>query len=93
MVIRFWCLLALSQRIIYPYWRLVYFCFLSHYHRAVFAFFAFTTFGMVVRAGMAIAKQLALLGINIDKRFTIMFGIAACCCWSCWRYVRADQLS
>ncbi len=32
---------------------------------------------MVVRAGMADRETVGLLGINIDKRFTIMFGIAA----------------
>ena len=44
---------------------------------AVFAFLQFTTFGMVVRAGMADRETVGLLGINIDKRFTIMFGLAA----------------
>ena len=43
----------------------------------VFAFLQFTTFGMVVRAGMADRETVGLLGINIDKRFTVMFGIAA----------------
>ena len=44
---------------------------------AVFAFLRFTTFGMVVRAGMADRETVGLLGIDIDKRFTLMFGIAA----------------
>ena len=44
---------------------------------AVFAFLQFTTFGMVVRAGMADRETVGLLGHHIDKRFTIMFGIAA----------------
>ena len=44
---------------------------------AVFAFLQFTTFGMVVRAGMADRETVGLLGIKIDRRFTIMFGIAA----------------
>jgi branched-chain amino acid transport system permease protein len=44
---------------------------------AVFAFLQFTTFGMVVRAGMADRETVGLLGINIDRRFTIMFGVAA----------------
>ena len=43
----------------------------------VFAFLQFTTFGMVVRAGMADRETVGLLGINIDKRFTLMFGLAA----------------
>lgn len=63
--------------IIYPYWRLVYFCFAAVIIGAVFAFLQFTTFGMVVRAGMADRETVGLLGINIDRRFTIMFGIAA----------------
>jgi branched-chain amino acid transport system permease protein len=63
--------------IIYPYWRLVYFAFSALVIGAVFAFLRFTTFGMVVRAGMADRETVGLLGIDIDKRFTIMFGIAA----------------
>ncbi|MCG7495207.1 branched-chain amino acid ABC transporter permease [Thalassobius sp. Cn5-15] len=63
--------------IIYPYWRLVYFCFAALIIGAVFAFLQFTTFGMVVRAGMADRETVGLLGIDIDKRFTIMFGLAA----------------
>lgn len=63
--------------IIYPYWRLVYFGFSAVIIGAVFAFLRFTTFGMVVRAGMADRETVGLLGIDIDKRFTIMFGIAA----------------
>jgi branched-chain amino acid transport system permease protein len=64
-------------QIIYPYWRLVYFAFAAVIIAAVFAFLQFTTFGMVVRAGMADRETVGLLGINIDKRFTIMFGLAA----------------
>ncbi len=64
-------------QIIYPYWRLVYFLFAAVIIGGVFAFLQFTTFGMVVRAGMADRETVELLGINIDKRFTIMFGIAA----------------
>jgi len=63
--------------VIYPYWRLIYFIFSMIIIGAVFAFLQFTTFGMVVRAGMADRETVGLLGINIDKRFTIMFGIAA----------------
>ncbi|SMX29550.1 High-affinity branched-chain amino acid transport system permease protein LivH [Pelagimonas phthalicica] len=66
-----------ANTIIYPYWRLVYFGFASLIIGAVFAFLQFTTFGMVVRAGMADRETVGLLGINIDKRFTIMFGLAA----------------
>ena len=61
----------------YPKWRLIYFFFSAAIIAAVFAFLQFTTFGMVVRAGMADRETVGLLGINIDKRFTIVFGIAA----------------
>ena len=67
-----------ANAIIYPYWRMVYFAFSAVIIAAVFAFLQFTTFGMVVRAGMADRETGGLLGINIDKRFTIMFAIAAC---------------
>ena len=63
--------------IIYPYWRLIYFGFSALIIGLVFAFLQFTTFGMVVRAGMADRETVGLLGIDIDRRFTIMFGIAA----------------
>ena len=63
--------------IVYPYWRMVYFGFAAVIIGAVFAFLRFTTFGMVVRAGMADRETVTLLGIDIDRRFTIMFGIAA----------------
>lgn len=66
-----------QNTIIYPYWRLVYFAFSATVIASVFAFLQFTTFGMVVRAGMADRETVGLLGINIDRRFTIMFGIAA----------------
>ncbi|MXX90628.1 MAG: branched-chain amino acid ABC transporter permease [Boseongicola sp. SB0677_bin_26] len=63
--------------IIYPYWRMIYFVFAIAIIGAVFAFLQFTTYGMVVRAGMADRETVSMLGINIDKRFTMMFGIAA----------------
>ncbi|GGA05276.1 branched-chain amino acid ABC transporter permease [Neptunicoccus cionae] len=63
--------------VIYPLWRLVYFAFSALVIGAVFAFLQFTTFGMVVRAGMADRETVGLLGINIDRRFTLTFGIAA----------------
>jgi branched-chain amino acid transport system permease protein len=63
--------------ITYPWWRLVYFLFTAVVIGAVFAFLQFTTFGMVVRAGMADRETVGLLGINIDRRFTVMFGLAA----------------
>ncbi|BBU54837.1 branched-chain amino acid ABC transporter permease [Mameliella alba] len=67
----------LTSTIVYPIWRIVYFCFAVAIIGAVFAFLQFTTFGMVVRAGMADRETVGLLGIDIDKRFTLMFGLAA----------------
>jgi branched-chain amino acid transport system permease protein len=63
--------------IVYPMWRMVYLTFSGIVIAAVFAFLQFTTFGMVVRAGMADRETVGLLGIDIDKRFTIVFGLAA----------------
>jgi len=66
-----------AGNVVYPLWRLVYFLFAAVIISGVFAFLQFTTFGMVVRAGMADRETVGLLGINIDKRFTLMFGLAA----------------
>ncbi|MDX1592810.1 MAG: branched-chain amino acid ABC transporter permease [Gammaproteobacteria bacterium] len=63
--------------IVYPWWRMIYLLFSLVVIGAVFAFLQFTTFGMVVRAGMADRETVGLLGIDIDRRFTIVFGLAA----------------
>jgi len=63
--------------VVYPWWRIVYLIFSAAILALVFAFLQFTTFGMVVRAGMADREMVGLLGINIDRRFTIVFGLAA----------------
>ena len=70
-------LFGLGDSVVYPYWRLIYLAFAIVVIGAVFAFLQFTTFGMVVRAGMADRETVTLLGINIERRFTIVFGIAA----------------
>lgn len=61
----------------YPFWRLLYLFFALLVIGGVFAFLQFTTFGMVVRAGMADRETVGLMGIDIDRRFTIVFGLAA----------------
>jgi len=61
----------------YPWWRVAYLVFSLSILGGTFAFLQFTTFGMVVRAGMADRETVGLLGIDIDKRFTLMFGLAA----------------
>ncbi|MEO3430946.1 branched-chain amino acid ABC transporter permease [Pelagibius sp. CAU 1746] len=70
-------LFGLGQGVVYPWWRLVYLAFSLAIIGLVFAFLQFTTFGMVVRAGMQDRETVGLLGINIERRFTIVFGIAA----------------
>ena len=69
--------LGLGDNVVYPWWRLVYFGFSATVIFAVFAFLKFTTFGMVVRAGMRDREMVSLLGINIERRFTVIFGLAA----------------
>ena len=69
--------LGLDESLVYPWWRLVYLGFSVVVIFAVFAFLQFTTYGMVVRAGMHDRETVGLLGINIERRFTIVFAIAA----------------
>ncbi|MEJ1353404.1 MAG: branched-chain amino acid ABC transporter permease [Candidatus Sedimenticola sp. (ex Thyasira tokunagai)] len=70
-------LFGLGESVVYPWWRLIYLAFSGMVIFAVFAFLQFTTFGMVVRAGMHDRETVGLLGINVERRFTIVFGIAA----------------
>ncbi len=70
-------LLGVGSGLAYPWWRLIYFLFAAVVVAAVFSFLRFTTYGMVVRAGMHDAETVGLLGIDIQKRFTVVFGIAA----------------
>jgi len=71
-------LLGLEPRTLtYPWWRIIYLAFSLFVIGGVFAFLQFTTFGMVVRAGMADRETVGLMGIDIDRRFTIVFGLAA----------------
>ena len=68
--------LGLSPNLVYPWWRLIYLSFSMTIIGMVFAFLKYTTFGMVVRAGMRDRDTVGLLGINIERRFTIIFGLA-----------------
>ena len=70
-------MLGLSENLTYPWWRLVYLLSAFVIVCAVFAFLKLTTYGMVVRAGMTDREMVGLLGINIQRRFTVVFGIAA----------------
>lgn len=69
--------LGLGPGVVYPWWRLVYFGFSTVLIGGVFAFLRFTTYGMVVRAGMRDRDTVGLLGIDIERRFTVVFGLAA----------------
>ncbi len=69
--------LGFGESVVYPWWRLVYFGFSAVVIAMVFAFLKYTTFGMVVRAGMRDRETVAMLGINIERRFTVVFGLAA----------------
>jgi len=70
-------MLGLSDSLSYPWWRLVYLLCAFLIVSGVFAFLKLTTYGMVVRAGMSDREMVGLLGINIQRRFTVVFGIAA----------------
>jgi branched-subunit amino acid ABC-type transport system permease component len=69
--------LGLGDAVVYPWWRLLYLVFTLIIVSGVFAFLQLTTYGMVVRAGMADRETVGLLGIDIQRRFTLVFGIAA----------------
>jgi len=69
--------LGLSENLVYPWWRLIYLVFSLLIIGAVFAFLQLTTFGMVVRAGMFDRQMVGFLGINVQRKFTIIFGLAA----------------
>ena len=68
--------IGMGGGVTYPWWRLVYFLFSGAVIAAVFAFLRYTTFGMVVRAGMQDRETVGLFGIDIERKFTIVFGIA-----------------
>ena len=69
--------LGVDTVLVYPWWRVVYFFFSLSVIGLVFCFLRFTTYGMVVRAGMYDRETVELFGINIEKRFMVVFGIAA----------------
>lgn len=70
-------ILGMGQTLAYPWWRIVYLFFSLAIIGAVFAFLQFTTYGMVVRAGMRDRETVGLLGIDIERRFMLVFGLAS----------------
>jgi branched-subunit amino acid ABC-type transport system permease component len=69
--------LGLGAGVVYPWWRLIYLAFAIVLIAVIFAFLQFTTYGMVIRAGMRDREMVGLLGVNIQRRFTVVFGVAA----------------
>lgn len=70
-------LLGMGESVVYPWWRLIYLLFSGLVIAGVFAFLNMTTYGMVVRAGMMDRETVGLLGIDVERRFTVVFGLAA----------------
>ncbi len=70
-------LLGMGDALPYPWWRLIYLLFSFVVIGGVMAFLQFTTYGMVVRAGMRDRETVGMLGIDIERRFTVVFGLAA----------------
>jgi branched-chain amino acid transport system permease protein len=68
---------GMGDNVVYPWWRLIYLGFSLSVIGAVFAFLKFTTFGMVVRAGIQNREMVGMLGINVERRFTIVFSLSA----------------
>jgi branched-chain amino acid transport system permease protein len=61
----------------YPKWRLILVVVSLVTVGGLFLLLQFTRFGLVVRAGMRDAQILRFLGINIERRFALVFGLGA----------------
>lgn len=61
----------------FPAWRLLLIAITAATVLALFLLLQFTRFGLVVRAGMRDPEMLQFLGIDIPKRFAIVFGLGA----------------
>ena len=61
----------------YPPWRLVIVLVTIVVVIALYLLLRFTRFGLVVRAGMRDPEMLRLLGIDVTRRFTLVFGLGA----------------
>lgn len=61
----------------YPKWRLILIVVCVVTVSSLFILLQFTKFGLIVRAGMRDSQMLAFLGINITRRFTMVFGIGS----------------
>ncbi|TCS61281.1 branched-chain amino acid ABC transporter permease [Varunaivibrio sulfuroxidans] len=63
--------------VVYPKWRIILIGVSMTTVAALFVLLQFTRFGLIVRAGMRDAEMLRFLGIDINKRFAIVFGLGA----------------
>jgi branched-chain amino acid transport system permease protein len=61
----------------YPPWRLVIVGVTAAAVLGLFLLLRYTRFGLVVRAGMRDPEMLGFLGIDVPKRFTLVFGLGA----------------
>jgi branched-chain amino acid transport system permease protein len=61
----------------FPKWRLILILVSFVTVAALFALLQFTRFGLVIRAGMRDSEMLRFLGVNITRRFAIVFGLGA----------------
>lgn len=71
-----WALIPMNIGIgYYPPWRLVIIVVTVVVVIALYALLRYTNFGLVVRAGMRDPETVTLLGVNVPRRFTLVFGI------------------
>jgi branched-chain amino acid transport system permease protein len=61
----------------YPPWRIVIIGVTLAVVALLYLLLRFTDFGLVVRAGMRDPETVTLLGVNVPRRFTIVFGLGA----------------
>jgi branched-chain amino acid transport system permease protein len=61
----------------FPAWRLLLIVVTAATVFALFAMLQFTRFGLVVRAGMRDPEMLRFLGVNVSRRFSLVFGLGA----------------
>ena len=61
----------------FPPWRLIIIGVTVAIVAALYGWLRFTRFGLVVRAGMREPEMVRLLGIDVGRRFTLVFGLGA----------------
>lgn len=63
--------------VVFPKWRLILIVVSLLIIAALFALLQFTRFGLVIRAGMRDSGMLRFLGVDINQRFAMVFGLGA----------------